>query len=66
MRRAARRLLDRPREQVKAELDDLVARTLELVEERLPEIDPRAPARPGQSPPSRATVRPDRDETVQP
>jgi hypothetical protein len=33
------RLLELPREQVKPELDDLVARTLELVEEHLPEID---------------------------
>lgn len=32
-------LLDLPREQVKPELDDLVARTLELVEEHLPEVD---------------------------
>jgi hypothetical protein len=39
---AARRLdalLDLPREQVKPELDDLVARTLDLVDEHLPEID---------------------------
>ncbi len=33
------RLLDLPREQVRAELDDLVGRTLELVEEHLPEVD---------------------------
>jgi hypothetical protein len=32
-------LLDLPRERVKPELDDLVARTLELVEEHLPEVD---------------------------
>ena len=32
-------LLDLPREQVKAELDDLVGRTLELVEEHLPDVD---------------------------
>ena len=32
-------LLDLPREQVKAELDDLVARTLDLVDEHLPEVD---------------------------
>jgi hypothetical protein len=39
---AARRLdaiLDLPREQVKPELDDLVARTLDLVDEHLPEVD---------------------------
>ena len=33
------RLLDLPREQVKDELDDLVGRTIELVEEHLPTID---------------------------
>ncbi len=33
------RLLDLPREQVKDELDDLVARTLDLVEAHLPEVD---------------------------
>ncbi len=33
------RLLDLPREQVKPELDDLVARTLGLVEEHLPQVD---------------------------
>ena len=33
------RLLDLPREQVKEELDDLVARTLDLVEAHLPEVD---------------------------
>jgi hypothetical protein len=33
------RLLDLPREQVRPKLDDLVARTLELVEEHLPEVD---------------------------
>ena len=32
-------LLDLPRERVQAELDDLVERTLELVEEHLPEVD---------------------------
>jgi hypothetical protein len=32
-------LLDLPRERVEPELDDLVARTLELVEEHLPEVD---------------------------
>ena len=32
-------LLDLPREQVRAELDDLVERTLVLVEEHLPEVD---------------------------
>ena len=32
-------LLDLPREQVKPELDDLVARTLDLVDEHLPEVD---------------------------
>ena len=32
-------LLDLPRERVPAELDDLVERTLELVEEHLPEVD---------------------------
>src|SRR5918995_2360 len=32
-------LLDLPREQVRAELDDLVARTLDLVDEHLPEVD---------------------------
>lgn len=32
-------LLDLPRERVKPELDDLVGRTLELVEEHLPEVD---------------------------
>lgn len=32
-------LLDLPRERVKPELDDLVERTLELVEEHLPEVD---------------------------
>ena len=32
-------LLDLPREQVKPELDDLVARTLDLVDEHLPDID---------------------------
>lgn len=39
---AARRLdalFDLPRERVKPELDDLVERTLELVEEHLPEVD---------------------------
>lgn len=39
---AARRLdalLDLPREQVKLELDDLVAQTLDLVDEHLPEVD---------------------------
>jgi hypothetical protein len=32
-------LLDLPREQVKPELDDLVARTLDLVDEHLPEVE---------------------------
>ena len=32
-------LLDLPRDQVKAELDDLVGRTLDLVEEHLPDVD---------------------------
>ncbi len=32
-------LLELPRERVKAELDDLVERTLELVEQHLPEVD---------------------------
>jgi hypothetical protein len=32
-------LLDLPREQVKPELDDLVGRTLDLVDEHLPDID---------------------------
>lgn len=32
-------LLDLPRERVKPELDDLVAQTLELVEQHLPEVD---------------------------
>ena len=32
-------LLDLPREQVRAELDDLVGRTFDLVEEHLPEVD---------------------------
>ena len=39
---AARRLdalLDLPREQVRAELDDLVGATLDLVEEHLPDVD---------------------------
>ena len=39
---AARRLdalLDLPREQVRAELDDLVASTLDLVEAELPDVD---------------------------
>jgi hypothetical protein len=35
-------LLDLPREGVKAELDDLVERTLELVEQHLPELDTTA------------------------
>ncbi len=35
-------LLDLPREQVKPELDDLVERTLELVEQHLPEVDTRS------------------------
>lgn len=46
-RDAARRfdaLLDLPREQVKAELDDLVAGTLDLVEQHLPDVK-TAPAR---------------------
>ena len=33
------RLLELPREQVQAELDDLVGATLDLVEEHLPEVD---------------------------
>ncbi len=33
------RLLELPREQVKPELDDLVGRTLDLVEEHLPDVD---------------------------
>jgi molecular chaperone DnaK (HSP70) len=32
-------LLDLPREEVRAELDDLVGRTLDLVDEHLPEVD---------------------------
>jgi hypothetical protein len=32
-------LLDLPREQVRPELDDLVSRTLQLVEEHLPEVE---------------------------
>ena len=55
-------LLDLPRDQVKPELDDLVARTLELVEEHLPEVDTaRAreiwtlPAEPSDGPPARST-----------
>jgi hypothetical protein len=58
---AARRLdglLDLPREQVKAELDDLVERTLALVEEHLPDVDTRParrtwslPAEPCEEPP---------------
>ena len=32
-------LLDLPREQVKPELDDLIARTLDLVDEHLPDVD---------------------------
>ena len=54
----ARRLLDLPRERVKPELDDLVAATLDLVEQHLPESTRRAPARSGRSGPSRATVGP--------
>ncbi len=52
-------LLDLPRERVKPELDDLVARTLELLEEHLPEVDTtraRAiwslPAEPCEAPPA--------------
>ena len=37
--RAAIAVLDLPREQVRAELDDLVARTFDLVEEHRPDID---------------------------
>src|SRR5688500_5885131 len=51
-------LLDLPREQVKAELDDLVARTLDLVEQHLPEVDTAharrtwsLPAEPSDAPP---------------
>ncbi len=51
-------LLDLPRELVKAELDDLVERTLELVEQHLPEVDTAAarrtwslPAAPCEEPP---------------
>ena len=38
-------LLDLPREQVEPELDDLVARTLDLVDEHLPEVDTTARSR---------------------
>ena len=37
-------LLDLPRERVRAELDDLVGATFDLVEEHLPEVD-TTPAR---------------------
>jgi hypothetical protein len=52
-------LLELPREEVRAELDDFVSRTLELVDEHLPEVDTtRArtiwslPAEPCEQPPS--------------
>jgi hypothetical protein len=35
-------LLDLPRDEVKAELDDLVAGTFDLVDEQLPEVDTAA------------------------
>ena len=54
-------LLDLPREQVKPELDDLVARTLDLVDEHLPEVETaRArevwslPAQPSDAPPGQS------------
>jgi hypothetical protein len=50
-------LLDLPREQVSSELDDLVGRTLDLVDEHLPEVDTRrarelwsSPAEPSDTP----------------